>query len=430
MLSWVLGKRRRKERRKKPKDKRPPYDKAKVILENGNTTERRNLALHEDMEPEILYYLANDTDPIVRREIADNDGTPLQADIILASDPDDGVRKELAHKLGRLLPDISSNQQDKLSKMALDILDILARDQITEVRAIVSDEIKHAGNVPKNVVKRLAMDADTTVFAPVLEYSPLLSDRDLLEIVALGIESGAMGPLASIACREELTEEVVDAIIETGEMNAVPELLKNKSANISENTIDLIAVEAEGREEWHTPLVDRGNLPVHTVKRIASFVSAALFERLIENNDVREEDVDEMRMEVRKRIESDELLGLEDEKARSSAIERAKKLFKEGNLNEKAISEAVDASDIHFMRSAISHMADLPSEVVAKMLSSGSGKAVASLCWKAGMSMRMAVILQRKISKVRPNAMLHPRGGHQFPLTKGDMEWQIEFYGQ
>lgn len=425
MLGWVLGKRRRKKRKKKPKGKRPNYNQAKVILENGDVAERRDLAMHEDIEPEILYYLANDKDPLVRREIADNDGTPLQADMILAEDPDEEVRKEVAHKLGRLLPDISVDQQDKLSKMALDILDTLARDQMRDVRAIVSDEIKHARNVPKNVVRRLAEDAESVVSAPVLEYSPLLSDKDLLEIVALGIESGAM---TSIAKRKELPQDVIDAIIESGDENAIPALLENKSAKISEKTIDLIAVEAEGHEEWHPPLVDRGNLPVRTVRRIASFVSAALFERLIENNDVEEKAVDEMRMEVRKRIDSNELLDTEADTAREKAMERAEKLFKQGKLTEDVVKKAIDVNDAHFTRYAISHMSGLPSEVVAKMLGSGSGKAVTSLCWKAGMTMRMAVQLQRKVAKVRPNSLLRARGGNEYPLTDDDMEWQIEFY--
>lgn len=425
MLGWVLGKRRRKKRKKKPKGKRPSYAQAKVILEQGDSGQRRNLAMHEDMEPEILYYLANDKDPTVRREIADNDGTPLQADMLLAKDPDEEVRKEVAHKLGRLLPDISADQQDKLSKMAIDILETLAQDQVREVRAIVSDEIKHASNVPKNVIRRLAEDAESAVSAPVLEYSPLLSDKDLLEIVALGIESGAM---TAVARRPELPAEVVDAIIESGDENAVPALLKNKSANISDKTIDLIAVGAEGHEEWQPPLVDRGNLPVRTVRRIASFVSAALFERLIENNKVEEKAVQEMRMEVRKRIESDELMETDDDSERSKAMERAEKLFKQGKLTEAVITEAVDIGDQHFIRYAVSHMSGLPSEVVAKMLGSGSGKAVTSLSWKAGLSMRAAVKLQRQIAKVRSSSMLRPRGGNEFPLTEDDMEWQIEFY--
>ena len=425
MLGWVLGKRRRKKRKKKPKGKRPSYDQAKIILENGDVADRRDLAMHEDIEPEILYFLANDKDPLVRREIADNDGTPLQADMILAKDPDEEVRKEVAHKLGRLLPDISADQQDKLSKMALDILDTLARDQMRDVRAIVSDEIKHARNVPKNVVRRLMEDAESVVSAPVLEYSPLLSDKDLLEIVALGIESGAM---TSIAKRKELPQEVVDAIIESGDENAIPALLENKSAKISEKTIDMIAIEAEGHEEWHPPLVDRGNLPVRTLRRIASFVSAALFERLIENNDVEEKAVDEMRMEVRKRIDSNELLDTETDTAREKAMERAEKLFRQGKLTEDVVKKAIDVNDSHFTRYAISHMSGLPSEVVTKMLGSGSGKAVTSLCWKAGMTMRIAVQLQRKVAKVPPNSLLRSRGGNEYPLTDDDMKWQIEFY--
>lgn len=425
MLGWVLGKQRRKKRKKKPKGKRPNYDQAKVIVENGDVAERRNLAMQEDIEPEILYFLTTDKDPLVRREIADNDGTPLQADMILAKDPDEEVRKEVAHKLGRLLPDISVDQQDKLSKMALDILDTLARDQMRDVRAIVSDEIKHARNVPKNVVRRLAEDAESVVSAPVLEYSPLLSDKDLLEIVAFGIESGAK---TSIAKRKELPQEVVDAIIESGDENAIPALLENKSAKISEKTIDMIAVEAEGHEEWHPSLVYRGNLPVRTVRRIASFVSAALFERLIENNDVEEKAVDEMRMEVRKRIDSNELLDTETDTAREKAMERAGKLFKQGKLTEDVVKKAIDINDSHFTRYAISHMSGLPSEVVTKMLGSGSGKAVTSLCWKAGMTMRMAVQLQRKVAKVRLNSLLRARGANEYPLTDDDMEWQIEFY--
>jgi uncharacterized protein (DUF2336 family) len=426
MLAWVLGKRRRKIRKEKPKGRRPSYNQTKVILENGSVEEKRELAAFEDIEPEILYYLANDENPIVRRKIADNDGTPLQADILLAKDPDLEVRKELAHKLGRLLPDISTNQQDKLSKMALDILDTLAHDQIRDVRAIVSDEIKHAQNVPKEIVRQLAADAETVVSAPVLEYSPLLSDRDLLEIVALGIESVA---ITSIARRKDLTEEVVDAIVESGDDNAIPALLENESAKISDTTIDLIAVEAEDHEEWHPTLVDRGSLPVRTVQRIANFVSAALFERLIEKNDVSEGDVEEMRMEVRKRIDSNELLETHDEKARLKAMMRAERLHKEGRLNEDVVMQAVDLSDTHFTCYAISYLSGLPSEVVTKMLSSGSGKAVTSLCWEAGISMRSAVKIQRNVAKVQPNSILRARGGNEFPLTEDDMKWQVEFYG-
>ena len=181
--------------------------------------------------------------------------------------------------------------------------------------------------------------------------------------------------------------------------------------------------------EWHPTLVDRGSLPVRTVRRIASFVSAALFERLIDKNDVAEADVEEMRMEVRKRIDSDELLKTNDDKARATAMMRAEQLHKEGKLNEAIVMQAVDQSDTHFTCYAMSYMSGLPSEIVTKMLGSGSGKAVTSLCWEAGISMRAAVKIQRNVAKVQPNSILRARGGNEFPLTEDDMKWQVEFYG-
>jgi hypothetical protein len=103
MLNWVFGniiKKKRKRRRseKRPKGKKPPYEDAKKIAAKGSVEERRNLASHENLEPEILYYFTDDEAPEVRREVANNPGAPLQADLILAKDENDEVRMELARK--------------------------------------------------------------------------------------------------------------------------------------------------------------------------------------------------------------------------------------------------------------------------------------------------------------------------------------------
>ena len=63
---------------------------------------------------------------------------------------------------------------------------------------------------------------------------------------------------------------------------------------------------AEGAEEntgWHRPMVFRDDLPVRTIRRIASFVNAALMEALIERNSTRKDLVEKLRKTVRERIE-------------------------------------------------------------------------------------------------------------------------------
>lgn len=60
------------------------------------------LAQRHDTKPEILYYLASDADSQVRRHIAANQATPVQADVLLTDDKDDSVRGSLAEKIANL----------------------------------------------------------------------------------------------------------------------------------------------------------------------------------------------------------------------------------------------------------------------------------------------------------------------------------------
>ncbi|MBV8651458.1 MAG: hypothetical protein JO255_08325, partial [Alphaproteobacteria bacterium] len=77
LLQRVLG---------KSKAKPIPYDESKRLSASGNAAERRRVAEHDGVRPELLYYLANDPDPTVRAAVAANQATPVQADLILARD--------------------------------------------------------------------------------------------------------------------------------------------------------------------------------------------------------------------------------------------------------------------------------------------------------------------------------------------------------
>ena len=190
MLSWVLGKKRTAGKRRAP-----AYDKAKHIAEKGNVKERIKLASYDDLDPEFLYYFAKDEAAEVRRAVAKNDGTPLQADVVLAEDTDTQVRIELAHKIGRIIPTLTDEENERLTEMAMQVLEILARDTETQVRAVISDEIKLLTNVPKRLVKQLARDAEDVVAMPILEYSSLLTDKELTQIIASGVQGGRCSQL-------------------------------------------------------------------------------------------------------------------------------------------------------------------------------------------------------------------------------------------
>ena len=219
----------------KAQNKRVDYEDSKEIARQGRDKARRNLASNRTTKPEVLYFLAEDKSSDVRRHIAGNEKTPRQADLILARDINDEVRCDLALKIGRIAPEATAKESAKLQELTFEVLDILAKDQLPRVRQILSEEIKHSNTVPKKVVKRLAKDIELLVAAPILEYSPLLSDEDLLEIIAAG---PVQGGLSAVARRSKVDVSIADAIVRANDIPAVAALLGNKNAQIREETLD------------------------------------------------------------------------------------------------------------------------------------------------------------------------------------------------
>lgn len=423
MLDWVFGNRGKRGRGKRGSRRPPVYEKAREIAENGSVKERSRLAANESAQPEILYYFATDQAPEVRREVAQNPGTPLQADLLLAKDVDDEVRCGLALKIGRLVPSLTPDENERLTTMALEVLDILARDHLPRVRAIVAEEIKRANNVPPRLIRQLAEDLEEIVAVPVLEYSPLLRNEDLIEIIARGLKSRS---LVAISRRRELEAPVSDAVAATGDPEAVKALLENTSAKLADDTMDRIIEKAEENKDWHNAMVYRDDLPVRTIMRIASFVSAALMEVLMERHKDNAGVVEDLRKTVRARIERGDIEP-EDE-ALETAEERAKKAFDAGALDEPALLSAISDYDYAFVRHALALLADVPIETANTMLNSGSGKAVTALAWKAKISAPTALIIQEKISRLRPAAQIEPDANGGYSMSEADLIWYMESF--
>lgn len=418
MLSWVLG-----NRRKKSNKKRPSYEDAKNIAATGSVAERRELATHQMLEPELLYYLAEDDAPEVRKEIARNDGAPLQADQILAHDPIAEVRSELAYKIGRLIPTLTETENERLTEMALEVLEVLANDELPDVRAIVAEEIKSLENVPKEIIMKLAHDTEDIVSAPILEYSPLLSELELVQIIAGGVQGAA---LIAVAGRIGIGEVVSSAIVDRKDNLSMIALLKNQTAKISEKAMEVIGMEAPKVEPMHRPLIERSNLSVHTMRRIATFVSAALIERLIERNALPENVSKELRQSIRERIDSGDLKA-SGEKQDPPDV-RAQALYKKKKLDETVIKEAIEKGDITFVPPALSLLSGLDIEIVKRVLMGDSGKGIVSLVWKAGLSMETAEMVERRVSQVPARAMVNAPADGSFPLSDDDMEWYLAYF--
>lgn len=416
------------------------YERAKALAASPDPMVRLELAQRDDMRPEILYFLAADEAADVRRAIAANAAAPAQAHLLLARDADEEVRLQLANKVARLLPDLPHEEVSKAREFAIQTVELLARDELARIRAALSEAFKSAVNVPHHLVKQLALDVETIVSAPVLEFSPLLTDDDLREIVAQSAQSGA---LSAIARRVGLSAGVSDAIVGTRDVAAVAALLANDSAQIREETLDLILDSAPSVEAWHEPLVQRPNLPAPAAKRIAGFVAHSLMTRLAERSDLPPAAMAEIRQAVEKRLtleapkdekpreDKSKAKGREEPPGASLAEAEAlvKKLIKDRKLDNDRVQDAIEKSDRNFVLQALAQAGKVPVSVVQRTFEAKNGRLITALVWKAKFSMRTAVMVQRDIAKVPPKSMLNARNGTDFPLAKPELEEQLKILG-
>ncbi|MDD9930217.1 MAG: DUF2336 domain-containing protein [Rhodospirillaceae bacterium] len=402
------------------------------IARDGDTAARRALASDSNTRPEVLYYLAEDPDAEVRRCIAENDQTPRQANMLLAQDDNEEVRCVLAKKIGRLFPETSVTERDVIRRTVVDITEILAAYQTARVRELVSDAIKEQPDIPPHVVRQLAADPQLNVCGPILEYSPVLTDEDLLAIIATSPVQGALG---AISRRSTVGESVSHAIASSDDVDAITDLLANPSAQIRDETLDFLVAGAPAVPAWHAPLVNRPVLPANAANRIAGFVADSLLGSLRQRTDLPEDVLDAIESTVTERLAEDAGNGPahgvaenDPESAADPLYERALALQREDRLTEKLIRDAAAAGDRAMVIAALAAASGLSCKAIQNIFEMRASKGIVAVCWKAGLSMNLAYQIQITVGSIAPGAVVEARDGTDFPLSEEELHWQVKFF--
>ena len=408
----------------KAEDNPPTYEEARGLARDGALDVRRDLAARSDVEPEILYFLAEDPAPEVRRQIAVNKVTPVHADLLLASDDDQDVRGDLAGKIATLAPGLSADEQDKVRHMTYQVLEVLARDQATRVRKILSDALKDVADAPPDVIRKLASDAELVVSGPVLQYSPVLTEDDLLEILETNPSSGN---LCAVSRRETVPATLADVIIATYDEEAVALLLDNPSAQIREEMLDRIIDRAPDIEPWHEPLIHRPLLPGRAAAKLARFVAHNLLDNLKAREDLEPEVLEEVRQVVEKRLQEEPPERPEEEKTSAEeALKKVTALKAEGKLEEAVVADALKSGEREISIAALSALSGLKVAMVRAVITNRSAKGMVAIAWKAGVTAKLAETLQQKLALVQQKEVLKANGP-DYPLDDDAMEWQLDF---
>jgi uncharacterized protein (DUF2336 family) len=278
--------------------------------------------------------------------------------------------------------------------------------------------------VPRHIVKRLARDVEK-VSAPVLEFSPLLSDDDLIDIITTAHANHA---LKAIARRRPLSETVSDAIAAALDVPAVAALLDNADARIREQTLEKIADKAEAVVAWHRPLVLRGDLSQRAIRRIAGFVSTALIEKLAARNNLEEDTRRQLARAMQLRL----VQAADDDGASVAAtktLTEIQKRYKKGTLNDEFVERVAEAGRRDAVTLALALLAKIPEDAAKRIMGAQSAKPLTALVWRAGLSMRTAFKIQSFVMRLPADELIPARDGIGFPMPESEMRWHLSYFG-
>jgi uncharacterized protein (DUF2336 family) len=391
------------------------------ILDIRTAAGNAELAGRTDAGPDVLHYLATHGAPATRAAVAANPAAPAATNRLLADDAFEDVRAELAIKIARLMPGLPERESSHIFALTVETLECLARDASVRVRAILAEEIKALDSIPRDIVLTLARDLSTMVAMPILQYSPLLSDADLIEVIACG---QVREVLAAIAARKPLSADVSDRLVQSLDIPAVAALLVNADAKIRKETLDRVVEQAEEISSWHMPLALRADLSARAIRRIGGLVGAAILERLAARNDLSETTRAHLGRELRARLAEPDN-SERDVLSSADAIASAKS---EGRLDGLFVEQAAQSGQREIVVMALATLANVTEQTARKILSSGSAKPLIALVWHAHLSMRVAFKIQTYIMKLPARDILPARGGIGFPLSKEEMRWHLNYF--
>ena len=148
-------------------------------------------------------------------------------------------RDQLFRNMAQLYSYVSDRCDDEQVAQYDEVLCQLAELVEVEARTHVAKLLAPLDRAPGNVVNKLANDS-IDVAAPLLEFSNVLSDDDLIDIVSNQSEAHRV----AIAGRNNVPERVGDAIVEHGGATSVSRLVSNNTAELGRETIEKLVARA------------------------------------------------------------------------------------------------------------------------------------------------------------------------------------------
>ena len=252
----------------------------------------------------------------------------------------------------------------------------LIHDVEMSVRRELADRLANEPNAPRELVVTLANDT-IEIAHPILLQSGVLNDTDLVDIVKHRTQEHRL----AVAMRTQLSPEVSQALVDTGDKDVIEALINNHDAEISRHAMDYLVGESQQVDRFQQPLLRRPDLPLQLAHRMFWWVSAALREHIIKNYKADPATIDillhETTNKVKKRADSDRSTYTE---ADVVVAEVANK----GQLDDRFLLQCLRRGRIAAFTAALARLANIDAPLARHIVFDPGGEGLAVLCKACG----------------------------------------------
>ncbi len=313
--------------------------------------------------------------------MADSPEIEMQELLDLARDKSVNGRTRLVQVVGDLFFEEKAVTNERERDLMAAILQQLIHDVEQSVRKALADRLAMETNAPHDLVSILAND-EIDVAHRILRSSEVLQDLELIEI----IQHRTFEHQLTIAMRNDVSEAVSDALVETGNVKVIQTLIENDTATISNNTIEYLVNESKVREPFQLPLLDRPDFSPHLAKRMYWWVSAALRKHIVEEYKIDPAELDQ-------KIESTikDLLGehpavdpqaepSEGEIIDTHSMDLARKLAETNAITPTLLLQTLRKGEVRMFEGMFAQLTGLRTNLVRRLVYEPGGEGLAIAC--------------------------------------------------
>ena len=297
--------------------------------------------------------------------------------LVKGATPDE--RAVVAHKLCRRIDTVELTDEERA--LAQEILRVMAADAAELVRRALAVTLKNSPLVPHDVALTLARDVES-VCQPMIAFSPVFTDEDLMEIVRLG------GPIRQVAVakRPRLSKRVTQTLVEAGTERAVEVACANDNADFADATLMQVLARFEHSERVLSAVAYRQALPLSVTEKLIDLVGDKVRDHILSHHPVSAE----LALQIATGAKERATIDLVDQAGRTADLKAfVAHLHRNERLTASLLLRAVAHGHMAFFEWSLAELAGVPHHRTWLMIHDAGPLGLKAVYERAGLPARL-----------------------------------------